>query len=251
MLSMKHFFNIHSIFAGQFYIKNTSIMLKNYLIAPIVYIMVSFVFLSSPAKSQEVKGEYLIKFVTSKGDMLIKLYNETPAHRDNMIKLIKEEFYKDQLFHRVIKDFMVQGGDPHSTDAEKGQRLGSGGAGYTVPAEFHKDLIHKKGALAAARKGDSVNPEQASSGSQFYLVQGRVLTPEDIDILTQRGITSLTEESAEVYMTLGGTPHLDGSYTVFGEVIEGLEILDAIAASPCDAYDRPIEDVIYSITLIK
>jgi len=226
-------------------------MLKNYLIAPIVYIMVSFVFLSSPAKSQEVKGEYLIKFVTSKGDMLIKLYNETPAHRDNMIKLIKEEFYKDQLFHRVIKDFMVQGGDPHSTDAEKGQRLGSGGAGYTVPAEFHKDLIHKKGALAAARKGDSVNPEQASSGSQFYLVQGRVLTPEDIDILTQRGITSLTEESAEVYMTLGGTPHLDGSYTVFGEVIEGLEILDAIAASPCDAYDRPIEDVIYSITLIK
>jgi peptidyl-prolyl cis-trans isomerase B (cyclophilin B) len=146
---------------------------------------------------------------------------------------------------------MVQGGDPHSVGAEKGQRLGSGGAGYTVPAEFHKDLIHKKGALAAARKGDSDNPDQASSASQFYLVQGRVLTPEEIDILTQRGVASFTEESAEIYMTLGGTPHLDGSYTVFGEVIEGLEILDAIAASPCDAYDRPIEDVIYSITLIK
>jgi len=226
-------------------------MLKNYLIAPIVYIMVSFIFLSAPLKAQEAKSEHLIKFETSKGDMLIKLYNETPAHRDNMIKLIKEGFYKDQLFHRVIKDFMVQGGDPHSVGAEKGQRLGSGRAGYTLPAEFHKDLIHKKGALAAARKGDSDNPDQASSASQFYLVQGRVLTPEEIDILTQRGVASFTEESAEIYMTLGGTPHLDGSYTVFGEVIEGLEILDAIAASPCDAYDRPIEDVIYSITLIK
>jgi len=226
-------------------------MLKNYLIAPIVYIMVSFIFLSAPAKAQEAKREQLIKFETSKGDMLIKLYNKTPAHRDNMTKLIKEGFYKDQLFHRVIKDFMIQGGDPHSTGAEKGQRLGSGGVGYSVPAEFHKDLIHKKGALAAARKGDSVNPEQASSGSQFYLVQGRVLTPEEIDILTQRGVASITEESAEIYMTLGGTPHLDGSYTIFGEVIEGLEILDSIAASPCDAYDRPIEDVIYSITLIK
>jgi len=226
-------------------------MLKNYLIAPIVYIMVSIIFLSAPLKAQEAKSEQLIKFETSKGDMLIKLYNETPAHRDNMIKLISEGFYKDQLFHRVIRDFMVQGGDPHSTGAEKGQRLGSGGVGYTVPAEFHKDLIHKKGALAAARKGDSVNPEKASSGSQFYLVQGRVLTPQEIDVLSQRGIASLTEESAEIYMSLGGTPHLDGSYTIFGEVIEGLGILDSIAASPCDAYDRPIEDVIYSITLIK
>ena len=105
--------------------------------------------------------------------MIVKLYNETPAHRDNMIKLINEGFYQDQLFHRVIKDFMIQGGDPNSSEAEKGQRLGLGGPGYTVPAEFHKDLIHKKGALAAARKGDNVNPEQASSGSQFYLVQGR------------------------------------------------------------------------------
>jgi len=190
-------------------------------------------------------------FETSKGNMVVKLYNETPAHRDNMIKLIKEGFYKDQLFHRVIKDFMIQGGDPHSTGAEKGQRLGSGGPGYTVPAEFNENLIHKKGALAAARKGDSVNPEQASSGSQFYLVQGRVLSPEELNILTQRGVAAFTEESAEIYSTLGGTPHLDGSYTVFGEVIEGLEIIDIIASSPCDAYNRPIEDVIYSISIIK
>ena len=226
-------------------------MLKSYLIPPIVYLMITFIFLSSPTYTQDAKSEHLIKIETSRGDMLIKLYNETPAHRDNMIKLIKEGFYKDQLFHRVIKDFMIQGGDPHSTGAEKGQRLGTGSPGYTVPAEFNKDLIHKKGALAAARKGDSVNPEQASSGSQFYLVQGRVLTPEDIDLLTQRGVASFTEETAQIYMTLGGTPHLDGAYTVFGEVLEGLEILDTIASSQTDAYDRPIEDVIYSIRLIK
>jgi len=226
-------------------------MLKNYLNAPIVYIMIAFVFLSVPLKAQGTLSEQLIKIETSKGDMLIKLYDETPAHRDNMIKLINEGFYKDQLFHRVIKDFMIQGGDPHSTGAEKGQRLGSGNPGYTVPAEFHKDLIHKKGALAAARKGDNANPEQASSGSQFYLVQGRVLTPEEVNILTQRGVASFTEETAEIYTSVGGTPHLDGAYTVFGEVIEGLEIIDSIAAIPCDAYDRPIEDVIYTISLIK
>lgn len=226
-------------------------MLKSYLFTPIVYIMFTFAFLAVPTSGQESNRETLIKFETSRGNMVVKLYNETPAHRDNMIKLINEGFYKDQLFHRVIKDFMIQGGDPHSTGAEKGQRLGSGGPGYTVPAEFNENLIHKKGALAAARKGDSVNPEQASSGSQFYLVQGRVLSPEELNILTQRGVASFTEESAEIYTTLGGTPHLDGSYTVFGEVIEGLEIIDIIASLPCDAYNRPLEDVVYSISIIK
>lgn len=226
-------------------------MLKRYLFIPFVCTICTFLFLSAPLEAQDEKNVQLIKVETSKGNMLIKLYNETPAHRDNMIKLVKEGFYTNQMFHRVIKDFMVQGGDPHSTDAEKGQRLGSGGPGYTVPAEFHKNLIHKKGALAAARKGDQVNPEQASSGSQFYLVQGRVLTPEEIEILTQRGMATFTEESAEIYMTLGGTPHLDGAYTVFGEVIEGLEIIDIIAASPTDAYNRPLEDVIYSISLVE
>ncbi|MEA3477322.1 MAG: peptidylprolyl isomerase [Bacteroidota bacterium] len=226
-------------------------MLKNYLVAPIVYIMFTFVFLSVPVSGQDTNKEHLIKFETSLGNMVIKLYNETPAHRDNMIKLIKEGFYNNQLFHRVIKDFMIQGGDPHSIGAEKGQRLGTGGPGYTVPAEFHENLIHKKGALAAARKGDSSNPEQASSGSQFYLVQGRVLTPEELDILSQKGVATFTEESAEIYTTLGGTPHLDGSYTVFGEVIEGLDIIDTIASRPCDAYKRPVQDVVYSISIIK
>jgi len=226
-------------------------MLKRYLFAPIVYIMFTFLLSGASVSAQDSKSEHLIKIETSKGTMIIKLYNETPAHRDNMIKLINEGFYKDQLFHRVIKDFMIQGGDPHSKGAEKGQRLGTGNPGYTVPAEFHKNLIHKKGALAAARKGDSVNPEQASSGSQFYLVQGRVLSPQELNILTERGVASFTEESAEIYTSLGGTPHLDGAYTVFGEVIEGIEIIDAIASEPCDAYNRPLEDVIYSISLVR
>jgi len=226
-------------------------MLKRSQFVPIVYIMSSLLIFSAPLLGQNTKSEQLIKIETSQGDMLIKLYNETPLHRDNMIKLIKEGFFTDQLFHRVIKDFMIQGGDPHSVGATKGQRLGLGGPGYDVPAEFHKNLIHKKGALAAARQGDAANPEQASSGSQFYLVQGRVLTPEEIEILTQRGVGGFTEESTEIYTTLGGTPHLDGSYTVFGEVIDGLGVIDTIASGPTDAYGRPVEDVIYSISLIK
>ncbi len=226
-------------------------MMKNRFSSPIVSLTVLLLLSSLSAVAQEYKSERLIKIETSLGDMLVRLYDETPAHRDNMIKLIEEGFYKNHLFHRVIKDFMIQGGDPHSVGAEKGQRLGSGGPGYTVPAEFHPSLIHKKGALAAARKGDQVNPEQASNGSQFYLVQGRVLTPEEINILAQRGVATFTEASTEIYTTQGGTPHLDGAYTVFGEVVEGLEVLDSIAAQPCDAYNRPVEDVIFTISIVK
>jgi len=226
-------------------------MRKNCLSVSFVSALMLIFLVARPAPAQKSQDETWIKIETTMGNMLVKLYNETPAHRDNMIKLIKEGFYQDQLFHRVIKEFMIQGGDPHSAGAEKGQRLGSGGPGYTVPAEFHQALIHKKGALAAARKGDNENPEQASSGSQFYLVQGRVLTPEEINLLSQSGRASFTEESARVYTTLGGTPHLDGAYTVFGEVMEGLEVLDAIASRPVDAYNRPLEDVIYSISLIN
>ena len=226
-------------------------MMKNRFYSPIVSLTVLLLLSSLSAVAQENQSERLIKIETSLGDMLVRLYDETPAHRDNMIKLIEEGFYKNHLFHRVIKDFMIQGGDPHSVGAEKGQRLGSGGPGYTVPAEFHPSLIHKKGALAAARKGDQVNPEQASNGSQFYLVQGRVLTPEEINILAQRGVATFTEASTEIYTTQGGTPHLDGAYTVFGEVVEGLEVLDSIAAQPCDAYNRPVEDVIFTISIVK
>lgn len=226
-------------------------MMKKYLSVPIVSIIIMLFLPSFQALSQESNSQRLIKIETSLGDMLVRLYDETPGHRDNMIKLIEEGFYKNQLFHRVIKDFMIQGGDPHSVGAEKGQRLGSGGPGYTIPAEFNEALVHKKGALAAARKGDQFNPEKASNGSQFYLVQGQVLTPEQINILAQRGVSTFTEETTEIYTTLGGTPHLDGAYTIFGEVVEGLEVLDLIAALPCDAYNRPEEDVIFTISIVR
>jgi len=225
--------------------------MKRHAMFHIVSLVIALLVAVIPATAQRKHKERIIKIETSLGDMIIQLYDETPLHRDNMIKLINDGFYKDQLFHRVIKDFMIQGGDPHSVGAQKGQRLGSGGPGYTVPAEFNPTLFHKKGALAAAREGDQVNPERASSGSQFYLVQGRVLTPEEIEILKQRGVTTFTEESEKIYTTIGGTPHLDGSYTVFGEIIEGLDVLDAIAAVPTDAYNRPVDDVIFSISIIE
>ncbi|MGW8315224.1 MAG: peptidylprolyl isomerase [Bacteroidales bacterium] len=192
-----------------------------------------------------------IKISTTMGDMVIRLYDETPAHRDNMIRLIEEGFYKDQLFHRVIQDFMIQGGDPKSVGAKPGTRLGNGGPGYTVPAEFRPGLFHKKGVLAAAREGDRVNPEKASSGSQFYLVQGRVFTPEELNIMVERGMGPFSEEAIEAYTTIGGAPHLDGSYTVFGEIVEGLEVLDQIAIVPTDANNRPLTDVVYSISLVR
>ena len=197
------------------------------------------------------EGPRLIRISTTLGDMVIRLYDETPAHRDNMVRLIRDDFYNNQLFHRVIRDFMIQGGDPQSAGAESGARLGNGGPGYTVPAEFRKDLYHKKGALAAARKGDQVNPGKASSGSQFYLVQGRVFTPEELRMMEERGMGPFSEEAVEIYTTLGGTPHLDGAYTVFGEIVEGLDVLDRIAAVPTDAFDRPLTDVVYSISLVR
>jgi peptidyl-prolyl cis-trans isomerase B (cyclophilin B) len=203
------------------------------------------------AQNQGDEPVHLIKISTSYGDMIVKLHNETPAHRDNMVRLVKDGFYRDQLFHRVIKDFMIQGGDPNSTGAKPGEQLGNGGPGYTVPAEFNKTLIHKKGALAAARMGDQVNPEKASSGSQFYLVQGRVFSQEELDIMAQRGKGEIQKGVAEIYKTIGGTPHLDGSYTVFGEIVEGLDVLDSIAAVQTDRYNRPLTDVVYSISLLK
>jgi peptidyl-prolyl cis-trans isomerase B (cyclophilin B) len=168
-----------------------------------------------------------------------------------MLKLAGEGYYDNQLFHRVIPGFMLQGGDPHSVDAKRGQRLGSGGPGYTIEAEFSPSLFHKKGAIAAARTGDNVNPEKRSSGSQFYIVQGRTLSIDELMILEQRKIHApFTEEEVEAYTTIGGTPHLDGAYTVFGEVIEGMALIDSICALPTDPYDRPLEDIVYTISVI-
>ena len=247
---MDQYLNIHSIFVFHFHIKVTSNLMKKYVIGIIVSATIMACIPQLSAQLPLASPEQLIKIETIMGTMIAKLYNETPAHRDNMIKLIEEGFYDGQLFHRVIKDFMIQGGDPHSVGAQKGQRLGTGGPGYTLPAEFVEHLVHKKGALSAARQGDHANPEKRSSGSQFYIVQGKVLPPEELNLMAKRGL-ALSIDVAKMYTTTGGTPHLDGSYTVFGEVIEGIDVLDRIAESQTDSYNRPVEDVAYSISLVK
>lgn len=185
----------------------------------------------------------LVELSTRFGNMTILLYNETPQHRDNFVRLVEEGFYNDLLFHRVIKQFMVQGGDPDSKTAQPGAALGTGGPGYTVPAEFTNALIHQKGALSAARMGDAVNPEKASSGSQFYIVQGQTYTAETLNGMEARSGRQYTDEQKAIYAEKGGTPHLDGGYTVFGQVIKGLEVIDQIAAVATDSRDRPVEDV--------
>lgn len=194
----------------------------------------------------------MVEMVTSQGKITFLLYDETPLHRDNFLKLVKNHTYDGLLFHRVIKDFMVQAGDPKSRDAKPGQPLGDGTLGYTVPAEFRAGLIHKRGALCAARQGDQVNPKKASSASQFYIVQGQVWDNKTLDMMEQRFGKKFTAEQRKVYTTVGGTPHLDGDYTVFGEVVDGMEVVNKIAAVQCDRMDRPLQDVkIISVKVLK
>jgi len=181
---------------------------------------------------------------TSMGDIKIRLYDETPLHRDNFIRLVKENYFDNILFHRVIAGFMIQTGDPDSRNAPAGQSLGMGGPAYKLPAEILPQFFHKKGALAAARQSDAVNPKKESSGSQFYIVEGAPLSPSQLDALEKQGRhTAFTPEQREAYTTLGGTPHLDGAYTVFGEVVEGLDVVDQIAAVQTDNRNRPLSDV--------
>jgi cyclophilin family peptidyl-prolyl cis-trans isomerase len=204
----------------------------------------------APVKKANKETMILIK--TSMGNLKVKLYNETPLHRDNFIKLVKEGYLNKTLFHRVIKDFMIQGGDPDSKTATKGQVLGNGGPTYTIPAEFVPSKFHKKGTLAAARTGDDINPKKESSGSQFYIVQGKKYTDAELNMFEQRMGKKFTPEQRAAYKTVGGTPHLDGSYTVFGELVEGFDVLDKIAAVPCDPNNRPLEDVVMiSFEIIK
>jgi len=188
---------------------------------------------------------------TTFGDIKIELFNETPLHRDNFIKLVQEGFYNQTLFHRVINGFMIQGGDPNSRNAPPGQQLGMGDPGYTISAEFVSTLIHQRGALAAARQGDHINPNKESSGSQFYIVQGRVFSHEELDMFEQRLGRVFTTEQRRVYTTYGGTPHLDGGYTVFGMVVEGLAIIDSIAAVAVDPASRPIEDIRIEMRVVR
>ncbi len=235
-----------------------------------------------------------VELETSLGNIVVELYNETPQHRDNFIKLVKEGYYDGVLFHRVIKDFMIQTGDGNSKDAGPDTMLGDGDPGYTIEAEFvYPKYFHKRGALAAARTGDQVNPERRSSGSQFYIVTGKIYSSEDLEKMTKRlsdgkkqeifrrlimenqntikelqanqdmaGIDELqkrlieqteaeaaqtpfkmTDEQIDAYTSIGGTPHLDGQYTVFGEVVSGMDVVDKIQNTTTGRLDRPTVDI--------
>ncbi len=191
-----------------------------------------------------------VKIKTSKGECIIMLYNQTPKHRDNFLKLSKEGFYNGTLFHRVIKEFMIQGGDPDSKTAKPGQALGEGDLKYRVEAEFRDSLFHKKGVLAAARDN---NPQKESSASQFYIVQGKKWTDATLDDVQMKRMNGriIPESQRRVYKELGGTPHLDQNYTVYGEVVNGIEMIDAIAELKTGPSDRPVEDVSMMVSVLK
>ncbi len=189
------------------------------------------------------------EIITDYGVMKVMLYNETPRHRDNFIKLVQENYYNDLLFHRVINGFMIQGGDPDSRNAPPDRLLGQGGPDYELDPEIQ--MPHIKGALAAARLGDALNPQRKSSGSQFYIVHGRAFTDEELDaIASQNGIT-FSEAQRAFYKKTGGTPFLDGAYTVFGQVVEGIDVLDKIAQAPVGMADRPLRDIRMKIRLYR
>ena len=208
--------------------------------------VLSLLFLSSFAAKP--KNQY-VKIKTDLGECIIKLYNETPRHRDNFIKLAKKHELDGTIFHRVIKDFMIQGGDPDSKMAKAGAALGETSIGPDIPAEFRDSLFHKKGALAAARDN---KPEKSSSGSQFYLVQGKVFTDEQLDAIeTNRLKAKIPNWQREVYKTLGGVPHLDRNYTVYGEIVKGLDLVDSVAIVAKDERDRPLLDIHMTVTLLK
>ncbi len=209
-------------------------------------LLLLFVFTATYAKPP--KNQY-VRIKTTYGDCIIRLYNQTPLHRDNFIKLTRQGFYNGTLFHRVIQNFMIQGGDPDSKKAQPGAELGNGDVGYTVPAEFRDSLFHKRGVLAAARDD---NPKKASSGCQFYIVEGRRFTAGRLDTLEQTRLKGrkIPAYQRDTYTSIGGVPHLDQNYTVYGEVVTGLDIVDRIAAVAKDQRDRPATDVPMTVELL-
>lgn len=202
------------------------------------------IMIASPEKS-------LVEIQTPFGNLIVELYDDTPQHKQNFLELTRKGFYEDLLFHRVIEGFMIQGGDPQSRDANSNARLGAGGPGYQIPAEMEPNHKHFKGALAAARQGDAVNPEKKSSGSQFYIVHGGEVSRDQLNMFSRRNNISYQDEEIEAYEKQGGTPFLDGQYTVFGRVIKGYEVIDKIAQAPTGQGDRPVEDITMKIIEIK
>jgi peptidyl-prolyl cis-trans isomerase B (cyclophilin B) len=195
------------------------------------------------------RRDYLVTIATPWGEMHAILYGQTPEHKKNFIKLVKSKFYDDLLFHRVIKSFMIQGGDPNSKTAKQGDMLGEGDVGYKVPAEIKPELFHKKGALAAARDN---NPEKASSGCQFYVVQGQIWNDKTLaQQMTRSPLRIYTDEQQQVYKTIGGTPHLDGNYTVFGQVLDNLSVVDSVVIQSKDKNNRPLKDIAMKISCKK
>jgi len=192
-----------------------------------------------------------VEIRTTLGDIVVELFNETPIHRDNFIRLVEENFFDGLLFHRCIRDFMIQGGDPDSRNASPGQMLGAGGPDFTLEAEFVPELIHVRGALAAARQGDHVNPERRSSGSQFYIVTGRTFNQQQMEAMNMNRDVQWTAEQIQLYTTYGGTPHLDMQHTVFGQVVSGMDVVERISFVPVDRSSRPVEDVVMSMRILR
>jgi len=275
--------------------------MRNFITKTCLVLVIATITSCTFSQNKPVPDGPMVLIKTKYGDMKVVLYNQTPLHRDNFMKLTKEGIFDSLIFHRVIKGFMVQGGDPQSKRATKDQVLGDGDLNYTVPAEIIPGIIHKKGVIAAARNGDEENPERRSSATQFYLAQGKVYKLDDVpsieqnlnsraaeslflkmkaekidtlmlfqmarnkegydkllDKLKQKAIREvdknpvrLTKQQIETYTTLGGIPHLDGAYTVFGEVLEGMAVIDSIAAQPTGKNDRPLENIRMKIEVIK
>ncbi|MFB6307435.1 MAG: peptidylprolyl isomerase [Flavobacteriales bacterium] len=275
-----------------------------FFITVFTFVLFDFNSRASNYKQKDL-DEAVVLIKTDFGNIKVKLYDETPRHRDNFLKLVKKGFYDSTLFHRVIKKFMIQGGDPESKNADKGEKLG--GPGYTLAPEIKKGLIHKRGALAAAREPDHINPEKKSSGSQFYIVQGRKFTKKNLKKMAEgkeksrrrkmiqkllkkdkysemrkklnkskkRGKRKKTKElitkmdsivkaeygekieytfskkQIETYTSIGGAPHLDGNYTVFGEVVKGMDVVDRIAAVEVDKHKRPIDDIVVDMEVVS
>jgi len=206
----------------------------------IVFLLIIFFSVQLMAQTSETETKVLIK--TDYGNITVKLYNDTPMHRDNFIELVEKGWYNGSPFHRVMENFMIQGG---------GNSNGQPDPGYTIPAEFRPNHIHTKGALAAARKPDQVNPNKESSGSQFYIVQGEPFNNQQLNSFSARTGFVYTEEQKQLYNTIGGTPHLDGGYTVFGEVVDGLEVVDKIAAVNTGKGNRPIEEITMTLEIVN